>query len=198
MRRHLTYANVAATLALWLALGGLSYAALKIPPHSVGAAQLRSGAVRQAALAVALGGAATEDDAVRAFTDPTRNCRSSGGGPVPPCVPPLPQRLISTRVNARRPGMLLVTATAAMTDTGAGAADSADVTIVAEVDGHRLPGQSTFDVPSGRKIEAAFQSSGRLRAGVHTVTLEINAINFDGELRVSPTSLHATLLPPAG
>jgi Collagen triple helix repeat (20 copies) len=43
--RHLTYANVAATLALFLALGGAAYAATQLPRNSVGTAQLKNGAV---------------------------------------------------------------------------------------------------------------------------------------------------------
>lgn len=45
MKPKLTYANVVATLALFLALGGVGYAATKLPRHSVGRAQLKSGAV---------------------------------------------------------------------------------------------------------------------------------------------------------
>ena len=45
LTRHLTYANVIATLALFLALGGASYAAIKLPKNSVGSKQIRTGAV---------------------------------------------------------------------------------------------------------------------------------------------------------
>jgi hypothetical protein len=46
IRRHLTYANVTATLALFIALGmGSAYAAQQLAPKSVGATQLRPGAV---------------------------------------------------------------------------------------------------------------------------------------------------------
>jgi hypothetical protein len=45
LRTRLTYANVAATLALVLAAGGSSYAALSLPRDSVGSAQIRRGAV---------------------------------------------------------------------------------------------------------------------------------------------------------
>jgi hypothetical protein len=48
MRRHLTYANVIATLALFLALGGASYAAIKLPANSVGSKQIKDGAVSSA------------------------------------------------------------------------------------------------------------------------------------------------------
>ncbi|HSS37862.1 MAG TPA: hypothetical protein VLT58_03740 [Polyangia bacterium] len=47
-RRHLTYANVAATLALFLALGGAAYAATQLPKNSVGTKQLKAGAVTAA------------------------------------------------------------------------------------------------------------------------------------------------------
>jgi hypothetical protein len=44
-RARLTYANVTATLALFIALGGTTYAATSLPRNSVGTAQLRRGAV---------------------------------------------------------------------------------------------------------------------------------------------------------
>ncbi len=46
LQGKLTYANVAATLALFIALGGTSYAALTLPRNSVGDRQIRAGAVR--------------------------------------------------------------------------------------------------------------------------------------------------------
>jgi hypothetical protein len=45
LRSRLTYANVVATLALFIALGGSSYAALQLPKGSVGGKQLRKNAV---------------------------------------------------------------------------------------------------------------------------------------------------------
>jgi len=46
--RRLSYANVVATVALFVALGGGAYAAIKLPPNSVGATQIRPSAVRSA------------------------------------------------------------------------------------------------------------------------------------------------------
>jgi hypothetical protein len=46
LRERMTYGNVVATLALFVALGGTSYAAVTLPRNSVGATQLRTGAVR--------------------------------------------------------------------------------------------------------------------------------------------------------
>jgi hypothetical protein len=45
LRSGLTYANVVATLALFLALGGGAYAAIKLPKNSVGASQIKKNAV---------------------------------------------------------------------------------------------------------------------------------------------------------
>lgn len=42
---RLSYANVMATIAVFIALGGASYAATNLPNNSVGAAQLKKGAV---------------------------------------------------------------------------------------------------------------------------------------------------------
>jgi hypothetical protein len=47
----LTYANVMATVAVFLALGGGAYAALKLPKNSVGATQIKSGSVNASKLA---------------------------------------------------------------------------------------------------------------------------------------------------
>jgi hypothetical protein len=45
---RLTYANVTATLALFIALGGTSFAAITLPRNSVGAREIRAKAVRSA------------------------------------------------------------------------------------------------------------------------------------------------------
>ncbi len=44
--RRLTYANVVASMALFVALGGISYAAIQLPRNSVGASQIKKNAVR--------------------------------------------------------------------------------------------------------------------------------------------------------
>ena len=48
LRNRLTYANVIATLALFIALGGVSYAAFKLPKNSVGTKQIKREAVNGA------------------------------------------------------------------------------------------------------------------------------------------------------
>jgi hypothetical protein len=51
LRRHLSYANVTATLALFVALGGGAYAATQLPANSVGTKQLKDRAVTPVKLA---------------------------------------------------------------------------------------------------------------------------------------------------
>jgi len=48
IRRHLTYANVMSTLAVFVVLGGGAYAATQLPKNSVGPKQLKSNAVTAA------------------------------------------------------------------------------------------------------------------------------------------------------
>ncbi len=45
VRSRLSYANVVATLALFIALGGVSYAAVVLPANSVGTKQIKANAV---------------------------------------------------------------------------------------------------------------------------------------------------------
>jgi hypothetical protein len=53
LRARLTYANVMATVAVFIALGGASYAAVNLPPNSVGTPQLKNRAVTPPKLAAA-------------------------------------------------------------------------------------------------------------------------------------------------
>jgi hypothetical protein len=45
MRRHLTYANVMSSIAVFMVLGGSAYAAATLPRNSVGSKQIKSNAV---------------------------------------------------------------------------------------------------------------------------------------------------------
>ena len=47
MRSHLTYANVMATIAVFIALGGSSYAAVRLSKDSVRSAHIKNGEVRR-------------------------------------------------------------------------------------------------------------------------------------------------------
>ncbi len=51
IRKRLTFANVMASVAMFIALGGASYAAVALPRNSVGTKQLRPQAVKRTDLA---------------------------------------------------------------------------------------------------------------------------------------------------
>jgi hypothetical protein len=80
LRGRLTYANVTASLALFIALGGSSYAAITLPRNSVGAKQIRAKAV---------GGAEIRNKSVR-VRDLARDARSALRGAQGPPGPPGP------------------------------------------------------------------------------------------------------------
>ena len=59
LRRHVSFANITSVMALMIALGGTSYAAIKIPKNSVGSAQIKKGAVASSDLKANAVGAAS-------------------------------------------------------------------------------------------------------------------------------------------
>jgi hypothetical protein len=90
IRAHLSYANVMATVAVFIALGGTSYAVTQLPRNSVGAKQIRSDAVGKSEL----GRSAVRSKAIRdrsvALRDISPAARSSlrgQQGPVGPVGP---------------------------------------------------------------------------------------------------------------
>jgi hypothetical protein len=92
LARHLSFANIVASIALFVALGGASYAAFALPKNSVGAKQLKSGAVTPVKLS---------DSAINALNGPRgpqgeKGDRGSQGekgepGPAGPTGPAGPQ-----------------------------------------------------------------------------------------------------------
>lgn len=77
MKTRLTYANVTASIALFVALGGSSYAAITLPRNSVGPKQIRKDAVRSRAI----------HDGSITLTDISRRARSSLRGAAGPAGP---------------------------------------------------------------------------------------------------------------
>jgi hypothetical protein len=83
IRNRLTYANVLATLALFLALGGGAYA-LTLPRNSVGSAQLRSDSVGRAEIrtgAVTSSAVRNRSVRLRDLAESTRNSLRGQVGP---------------------------------------------------------------------------------------------------------------------
>ena len=87
IRGKLNYANVVATMALFVALGGTGYA-LTLPRDSVGPAQIRSGAVGNSELdSAAVNSRVLQNRSVR-LADISRSARSSLRGRQGPPGPP--------------------------------------------------------------------------------------------------------------
>src|SRR3954467_15074404 len=77
LRAHLSYANVIATLALFIALGGGAYAAATLPRNSVRASQLRANSVSAAKIrAGAVHGSDIANGTI-GLTDLSSNARSA-------------------------------------------------------------------------------------------------------------------------
>src|SRR4051812_17881341 len=90
LRARLTYANVTATIALFVALGGSSYAALKLPGNSVGSSQIRAGAV---------GSSEVRDRSIR-LRDVSTSARASLKGQLGPAGPQGPPGASATKMFA--------------------------------------------------------------------------------------------------
>src|SRR4051812_39434184 len=89
-RQRLTYANVTATLALFIALGGTSYAALTLPKNSVGSKQIRKRAVGASELRTgAVSSRAIKNRAIRTsdLALSTRSSLRGAQGPIGPMGP---------------------------------------------------------------------------------------------------------------
>ena len=90
LRARLTYANVTATLALFIALGGTSYAAASLARNSVGSAQIRTNAVGSSEIRSRAVGSSEIRDRTIALRDIAPNTRSSlrgASGPAGPAGP---------------------------------------------------------------------------------------------------------------
>jgi hypothetical protein len=95
LRRRLTYANVMATVAVFLALGGGAYAAIKLPRNSVGQRQLRNGSVGASELKTgAVRGRAVKDRSIGVAELSTSARESLRGQQGPAGAPGVPFRAV--------------------------------------------------------------------------------------------------------
>jgi hypothetical protein len=93
IRSKLSYANITATAALFIALGGTGYAALTLPRNSVGSAQIRPKAVGQSDMrSRAVNSRVIRNKSVR-LTDISTSARDAlRGAQGPPGTPAFPFR----------------------------------------------------------------------------------------------------------
>jgi len=194
-----TYANVLSTVAVFIALGGASYAAISVPANSVGTAQIRKGAVTLPKLGVALASSAVQSPAPQVV--PGFSCESSGGSgsAAPPCLAPRPVRLVSTSITLKRRANLLVLGTGV-----AGSAErpetSGTVQLHVSIDqgrtgGPEAPYSVTMITPHSEASMSLIATLTNIPAGRHTV--ELTAVG--GPTRVSVSNIQVTAIAlPSG
>lgn len=121
-RVRVNYASVTATIALFLSLGGASYAAFSLPAHSVGRRDLRAGAVGTEALGFPLGGTSVTNDSLDDLHKGECNGAGRPGEIPPPCLQPTPFGGPSgtmLRVRTHQRGHLLISVIAGVTNNNA-------------------------------------------------------------------------------
>jgi hypothetical protein len=198
---RLTYANVVATMALFISLGGASYAAVVLPANSVGTRQLRAGAVDPRALSFPLGVSSVVN----------RKVEEIGNGPcngplLPGETPPGCPLLVlahsdpgdALRISVHSAGRLLISAVAGLDDRGTPDA-SVRVTIAVNVD-KKVESEAHIGMTSGQVIQVPTQALVPVSTGTHTVGLAVGAQYYSSRsenVLVAPVSIIATALPAA-
>ena len=192
-----------ATVAVFVALGGASYAAVSVPEHSVGARQLQQGAVSVSALGFPLGAKGLTDDSRQTIAK-LEGCNA----PLPPNAPPgaevhcpllltypvAPGRTLV--INMARPGELLISSLVSLQNPGP-LGSSAAISAGALLDGApvassnvTLPGESQATVPIERLVSAA--------AGKHIVKVWVRGrynAYAGGQVVDSPVTVSVAVLP---
>jgi hypothetical protein len=198
---RLSYANVMATFALFISLGGASYAVVALPPHSVGARQLRTGAVTPPSLSFPLGVKAVTDSAAEDLRKTGCNSPRAPGEPPIKIVCPSPAlggafgpSLIS--ITARRQGHMLISGIVGTNNEG-GAATEANVTYDVVLDGKPVVVREVR-LGGGEHEQVPVQALARVARGPHHLDVREWATYSSygpGDVVVTPVSLVAVLLP---
>jgi hypothetical protein len=193
-----SYANVMATLAMFVSLGGASYAAITLPAGSVGPRQLRAHAVELKDLKFPLGNASITDDKTEELAGA---CPPPAPGPhvapdlvAPPSIGPTPGREADLHFQAA--GRLAVSATARLESEGA-PQTTVRIRLELRVDQRRVS-HSEVTVAGGQIVQAPIQAFKEVSAGPHTAGLAIYAeqcLSSPGRVVVSNVTVSASALP---
>ncbi len=197
LRERLSYANVMATLALFVSLGGASYAAITLPAGSVGPQQLRTHAVEPKDLSFPLGNASITNDSVDELT---RVCQPlPAGGPAPdlegpPVGGPTPGREV--HLNFQAIGRMAVSAIARLRSESP-PQTSIRIRLELRVNQQRVS-QSEVTVAGGQIVQVPIQASKAVAAGPDTAGLALEAeqcLSSPGRVVVSNVSVSASAFP---
>jgi hypothetical protein len=194
---------VAATLALFISLGGASYAAIVLPANSVGPRQLRVGAVTPRALGFPLAVASVTDQRIEDLGKSFCNAPNPPGHFIAGVCAYARQRGITTpgrevALTLRDRGQVLVSAIVGLRDQGP-LGSSAQVSIHLVIDG-RYASHTEVAMTGGTQTQTPAELLVPLGAGRHTAGVDVDALYSyyqDGDVLVSPVSVVATALPPA-
>jgi hypothetical protein len=196
-RIRVNYASVTATIALFLSLGGASYAAFSLPEHSVGSRDLRAGAVNTEALGFPLGATSATNESPEDLVKGGCNGAGRPGETPPPCVPPRPfggSSPTQLRMDTHHPGHLLISVIAGVTNDNAAHAELSYAVILDK----RAISRGEITLAGGQQEQVPIQSLARVTSGSHTVGFQIRAEYSSygpGDLTVSPVSIVAVSLP---
>jgi hypothetical protein len=180
-------------------LGGASYAAFSLPAHSVGARDLRAGAVDTEALGFPLGATSVTKDSPEDLGKGGCNGAGRPGETPPPCLPLRPFRGSSStqlRVDTHHSGHLLVSTIAGVANDGA-ANTHAEVSYAVILD-ERAVSRGEITIAGGQQEQVPIQALVRVTSGSHTVGFQIRAEYSSygpGDVVVSPVSIVAMSLP---
>jgi len=203
---RLSYANVVATLALFVALGGASYAAVELPAGSVGVRQLKPKAVTLEKLAFPLGIASLAN--ARPIGLGKGGCDGEPllpGEPAPPCKPVLgPDVGLRFDLRMASAGQVLLSGMLRLHDTQSPHAGEATVLVQpaathSPVGYVRTPSNNkAVALGGGQTVEVPFEALVRLPAGRNLLGLRGEPeypTREAGEIVLTPVSLVAIALP---
>jgi hypothetical protein len=193
LREGVSYANVVATLALFVALGGVSYAALTLPAGSVGRVQLRDAAVTLPKLAFPLG-IATASETGPIAAGEYHECKPPPGGS---CMPEHFTVLTSVSLNLAAPTEVLLFGSAAFYATNFPARGIVSVHLGSTIDGSGYYRETTnlTEVIANRVL--SFHQLVALGAGHHTIALTGNSSAPQRE-HAEQAQLEAIVMPKIG
>ena len=183
LRERVTYANVTATLALFVALGGTSYAVSQLPSNSVGSRQIRRGAVGPSELrSSAVSSRSIRDRSVglRDIASPARSAlRGAKGDQGPPGASAVAYRAVINSGGSAVRG----NATTASHQGGSGL-----YTIAFDRDVSACVATATLSqAQNGPTVESP--PAGRVTVGVDGPRIAVRTFDADGSVRDLPFSL---------
>lgn len=191
--RHVSYANVTATLALFVALGGTSYAALTLPQGSVGTRQVQPGAVTLSKLGFSVGAKSASFGTTTVAGFICHDNQVGSSAQLRQCEAAAPPQLGRMTIKLAHPASVLLLGRAEVSPSQNGQV----ATLETYADGGFLPIlEAGTAIPLANPPELSVQTMVKLSAGTHTLHLGVD-IEGTGTTEVPSSRLIAVILPPA-